>query len=439
MQRWLEEFTSQMKDDDVHGVIPDSPEHDFQFKYHIGDGEENTSRSTDRPHVPICTIARGGNKSRSSAWFSEQNTGQQRSPQHQYSTPHPVLSYEPTLRHASQESNFHTHSLGQDSKLPDGHTVYPDYVSNGSYAEKQCQTKQKNMASSKSSTTRTILGSSRAQPEFQHAPTSADAQISTARLFSGPYSSQHHSYASSSTYHAPWEYELLVDATFPFHSWTDLVYKDLSDHQRHYILDRIHRSRPYKLDSIRQRLSERLSMQLALDFLRGDEKRLETAIDTLFPSSRKKKGVHSTWMDGLSKSDRLLVVQKMAEATEQGADDIRELFLDREISPAEAAKVLASPLEDCKNFADQHTLYVQAGKRKKPWQHGLSYIQQLALLQRLGSTSGMRGKEEVRRLMSHARIPKGYGKTMLRADDAHFKKAVMWILNDCRAPPPAMS
>ncbi|UZJ50896.1 hypothetical protein CBS101457_000216 [Exobasidium rhododendri] len=268
--------------------------------------------------------------------------------------------------------------------------------------------------------------------------------VDTPRPFRAPTGLELHSdQVSTQLYRGPWEYTLQVDATFPPHLSSELLYKKLSDDQRVFIIDTIHQIKPHKAGSIRRKLSDRLDSRLARGLLSKDDDTIDEAVRILYSAGgRKKMNYGVTWMDNLSKEKKISVVEKLAEATQQGADEVRDLLLSHKVTPEAAARILIAPLHECRSLARVLDLFLpeQEALKIKPWSRGTSHLQRRALLQRmarLGARLGFTDESYCVALMN-AISPPGYGLKMLRTSDENFLEALRWIKAPYKRDPPVL-
>ncbi|UZJ50892.1 hypothetical protein CBS101457_000212 [Exobasidium rhododendri] len=228
-------------------------------------------------------------------------------------------------------------------------------------------------------------------------------------------------------YVAPWEYQLRVTPDFFWRSEDDLVYSALSDDQKLVMVEHIHSTRPFHERYIRTELAGALTASLAFDLLSYDTTRIDHAVEVLHPKNVRKRGVVATWMDGLIKSQRLEVIDKIATATLQDPGELRDHFLDINVESNVVLQILlASTDEEYIQIARGNNLYLAETCTTSPWQKGLSTIQKRALRQRM-MTMGAMTERKFYQLVNKEKVPAGYGLKMLRAFDEKFRSMIMWL------------
>ncbi|UZJ50897.1 hypothetical protein CBS101457_000217 [Exobasidium rhododendri] len=235
----------------------------------------------------------------------------------------------------------------------------------------------------------------------------------------------------------PHEYILAVPRTFNYENVDELAYRRLTEDQRAVVLERVHQLRPYPIDSVRRKIMQRMDVAAALDLLSGDIRRVEAAVEGIYPIAAHKKGYPITWMNGLSNAQRRLVIQKMAEATQQGTDKLLNLFLDRKITPGVAWDILRSPFAGCKAIANTHDLITPDDESRANWQRGLSTVQRKAVIQRMMLFSnGMKKKPGCYHMLQKQKVPVGLGLRMLRVDDEDFSIIMNFLSKSNAELPP---
>ncbi|UZJ50742.1 hypothetical protein CBS101457_000062 [Exobasidium rhododendri] len=233
-----------------------------------------------------------------------------------------------------------------------------------------------------------------------------------------------------------WEYTLVVDTRFPSEHEGEMVYHKLSKDQKLVILEHIHQTRPYKARYLRQHLEYYLTARLARELLSREERRIEAAVEELFPIDKPKKSPETPWMTGLTNTDRKEVIRKIAKATLQGADDLRDLFLSRHVTPQVAQHILHSDKDDeLRGIAQRLGLIVPSDANDKPWKKGTSQIHRKAIRQRM-MAFGVEKETTCYDWLGRRLIPTGYGLKMLRANDAQFEKIMEWFRGRGRVYPP---
>ncbi|UZJ50891.1 hypothetical protein CBS101457_000211 [Exobasidium rhododendri] len=232
--------------------------------------------------------------------------------------------------------------------------------------------------------------------------------------------------------HAPcgtYEYTLPVTSNFPYMNLTDRVYKGLSEDQTLLIVDRIMQIRPYMNDTIRRYLRTNLDVVLARELLSDDIRVVETAIDILYPTERRKRRRGDPWMTGLTNAERRHVIERLARATQQREDHLRAMFLREKVTPETARRILdAANEEDCARIAASHGLIMPPKPGLAPWAKGLSQIQKRALQCRITAFApALLGDSQSWSLLDSSHAPSGFGLTLLRASDADFARYLRWL------------
>ncbi|UZJ50881.1 hypothetical protein CBS101457_000201 [Exobasidium rhododendri] len=222
--------------------------------------------------------------------------------------------------------------------------------------------------------------------------------------------------------HRRWEYTLPIKSDFPFTSLDDIVWPYLSIDQKQYILQRIHRIRPRKLGYLRHILAETLRVQAARDLLSPIGVVADDAVEKLFPTPRARKEVVKTWMSDLSDWKRIEVIDNMAAATMQEAGKLRDLFLNKNVTPALALEILHASEEECRRIAEEKGLFVDDKETALPWQKGTNKLQRAALLHRMKANGTEKGVAY--HLLDKNHIPPGYGLRLLRVGDDDFRDMV---------------
>ncbi|UZJ50833.1 hypothetical protein CBS101457_000153 [Exobasidium rhododendri] len=217
----------------------------------------------------------------------------------------------------------------------------------------------------------------------------------------------------------------------PGYTYTDShekeVYSKIGSDRRLVAADQIHRIRPYKMEYIRQQLRRKfMTAPLANELLSQDQHRVEAAVDVIFPMDDNTSRSFVPWMTGFSNAKRIQIVEKLAGATRQGADQLRELMIDSKTTPEEASRILnARTPEEVRGIARMMNLY-HVQDADKGWAMGMSEMQRKALLQRM-LLHGQTHPNMRYAYLSKDKVPEGYGLHMLRVDDAEFFNIIMWL------------
>ncbi|UZJ50761.1 hypothetical protein CBS101457_000081 [Exobasidium rhododendri] len=239
--------------------------------------------------------------------------------------------------------------------------------------------------------------------------------------------------ATPSKQHNSGPYTLKVDAQFEYADTNDLVYWRLSDNQKLVIVEHILQVRPYTSRNLRKRLDGCLTVPLAHDLLSTDTSRIDAAIQDLFPINDQES---RSWMTGLSKEERIQVIDSLADATLQSSEDLRDLFLAKNIAPSVAREILnASSKEDLVSIARKYGLFLRLNPRDRPWQKGANQLQKKAIVQRM-MNSGIVDPLVCYDFLKKRKVPEGYGLKMLKVNDETFVK-IMDALGG-RGPLPAL-
>ncbi|UZJ53678.1 hypothetical protein CBS101457_002998 [Exobasidium rhododendri] len=243
------------------------------------------------------------------------------------------------------------------------------------------------------------------------------------------------SYSHLAEYKPPPEYQLHPDPHFEYDEAVEAepVYRRLSQDQKLVVMDRIHQTRPYVMKYIREQLDRKLTPALAHDLLSTDVTAIDDGVQRLFPIDRDSHSFKKTkyggllpWMDGLSKEQRIAVVQNFSEATLQSADLVRDMFVRKSVivTPALAWQILHSNHDQCRTIAGAYHLFVQENdtrKKRWPWQFGCSKIQRRAIIQRM-TRAGVKDNDVKRyKLLEQHFVHAGYGLEILQASDETFR------------------
>ncbi|UZJ50791.1 hypothetical protein CBS101457_000111 [Exobasidium rhododendri] len=210
----------------------------------------------------------------------------------------------------------------------------------------------------------------------------------------------------------------------------ETAYARLTFDQKLVVVEHIHQVRPYTCRYIRQELARNLKLSAAEDLLSGHQDRIDSAVERIFPRQGRMKRTFEPWMTPFSDWDRKQVILKLAEATMQGADDLRDLFMEKRVESSVAAEILqAKTRKECRVIAQKHGLTVKLNgdERNLPWKRGASTMQRRALVQRMVIAADYDTPRRCYDLLKKKRVPLGYGVTMLKASDEDFR-VIMSIL-----------
>ncbi|UZJ50885.1 hypothetical protein CBS101457_000205 [Exobasidium rhododendri] len=230
------------------------------------------------------------------------------------------------------------------------------------------------------------------------------------------------------------EYEYVPNRDFPKVA-SGPAYKVLSTDQKDFIVEQITATRPITEKWLRTQLADTLTSSLAHDFLSNDVTRVDAAVERLYPIKERKKGVAGVpWMKGFDKAKRLEVIDKVAIATQQRKDYLRDYFIKRKVTPEIAQEILDTHyLPDIATLASKYGLIQpesELGRKEKksrkasPWQDGVSTIQKKALYQRMIGY-GVDSLQTCWDLFRDHAAPSGYGLRMLQADEVKFEQIML--------------
>ncbi|UZJ50866.1 hypothetical protein CBS101457_000186 [Exobasidium rhododendri] len=217
-----------------------------------------------------------------------------------------------------------------------------------------------------------------------------------------------------------YEYKFRVDPATELHAQEDVaVYEWLQEAQTFVIMDRIRRIRPYTSETIRARLRELMDGPFAIAALGDDEVAMENKIVTLFPmEARRRRDGWIPWMNGFTNAQRRRVIDVLAKATSQATDFLLEMFQKYRVTHETAHHILYN----CNNslevlaYAREKGLIFREVPRQTPWRMGLSQLQRMALVQRLGTVINA-GEMHIKDLLARHVRTVGYGKTLLQIED----------------------
>ncbi|UZJ50898.1 hypothetical protein CBS101457_000218 [Exobasidium rhododendri] len=226
----------------------------------------------------------------------------------------------------------------------------------------------------------------------------------------------------------PHEFALPVSRVVDSSGSGTLAFPVLSDDQKIFIVDRIHQIRACTMEYIQQKCRYKLNIDTARNLLSEDEHTLDAAAEKLFTDKYKKKGGVYPWMRGFNNEQRRYIIRKLAEATRQKPDKLRELFLAKRVTHEVADQILRAPtLQDCESIAQEYNLHVAVNTKEGRWQRGLSQVQRLAVQQRMINTSRVKDRDAAYAILGRPDVPMGYGRVVLRADEAKFRIIMDWF------------
>ncbi|UZJ50767.1 hypothetical protein CBS101457_000087 [Exobasidium rhododendri] len=238
----------------------------------------------------------------------------------------------------------------------------------------------------------------------------------------------------------PKEYVLEYDDKFESTSDSsdELVWCNLNQDQKCVVVDLIHKARPYMETYIRKEIANKLTARRARALLSKSEDLIDAAVEEMYPFDMNKGGPGGVpWMKGLSKAQRLEVIDKVANATYQPADALRDLFLRKKITPGLAQQFLNSNTpQNVRQLAEYYCLTVPVDDETVlPWQRGASNLQLKAIRQRMTESTVCRSKPCFK-LLKKPYIPAYFGLKILRADETDFARIVKWMRCGGALPPP---
>ncbi|UZJ50760.1 hypothetical protein CBS101457_000080 [Exobasidium rhododendri] len=148
-------------------------------------------------------------------------------------------------------------------------------------------------------------------------------------------------------------------------------------------------------------------------------------------------------MTGFSKAERIEVIERLAEATLQSEDVLRDFFIEEKIAPSVAEEILSAQTpEEVRHIARKHGLVITKRpmgfprlKAVNPWQKGTSKVQRKAILQRMMRQGGLSYPHSCYDLLNKEKVPAGYGLKILKATKQEFED-IMYALYYNQAPPP---
>ncbi|UZJ50849.1 hypothetical protein CBS101457_000169 [Exobasidium rhododendri] len=374
---------------------------------------------------------------------------------HRYDYSHPPAEYEASYQYPSYSHDHYVYQ-GSSSSMSTSHGQQPEALFYEQHADStnsywhtvttpppsgefspfpQYAPPQSNMQT-------LSLGSSHpsSSQRSMHQESEPHAAVAPVRDQSPPGHAPHPNH-----YTAPWEYTLQVDNYIKMRSSdeNELVWKDgLTDNQKLVIVEHVQRIRPYIEKSMRDRLLLKVTARLARALLSNDETQINAAVEEIYPNDQRKRGASGkTWMDGLSKEEKIEVIEKMREVTHQSADTLRDLFLRRKIDSDAANQILKADLTTCRQYA----VYLGFIDEDHPvianWHRDASRLQKQALPQRMMMSGAHHGGKPLKsslcfELLRRKNVPHDFGFRMLRADDRSFAKAILWLMGNRRNLPP---
>ncbi|UZJ53679.1 hypothetical protein CBS101457_002999 [Exobasidium rhododendri] len=203
--------------------------------------------------------------------------------------------------------------------------------------------------------------------------------------------------------------------------------------ERAILVERLHQTRPYIEESIRLKLKDKLlTTELANEVLSGDERRIKQALKTMWPLDSSTWRGHTPWMTGLSERNRIQVINKLAEATMQSADKLRDHMLKKKVGPTVAQAILyARTREEVAAIAEHYHLLVTTETKHNKiargnWQKGASEIQRSAIIQRM-ILAGAKNQDYCYEVLRRNKVPEGFGLYMLQAEADDFLAIMAWL------------
>ncbi|UZJ50841.1 hypothetical protein CBS101457_000161 [Exobasidium rhododendri] len=230
---------------------------------------------------------------------------------------------------------------------------------------------------------------------------------------------------------ACFDFVIYAKPNFFFATENDAVYMNLDADQKLVIVELIHQIRPVKYAIIRRQLRTNLQPLVALDLLSNNINRIEAAVEHLYPDKvTSRQGYVRYWMSGLHNKDRVLIMNKLAEATLQSAETLRDYFIQEEVSPSIGDMILhANTPEQVLSIARDKNLILPEKKTIRPWQRGADQLQKRAVIQRM-MASPLIGSRDPYDLLKKKKVTPGYGLKMIKASNLQFDEIMMSLLSN---------
>ncbi|UZJ50832.1 hypothetical protein CBS101457_000152 [Exobasidium rhododendri] len=224
-----------------------------------------------------------------------------------------------------------------------------------------------------------------------------------------------------------YEYTFQYPPGYPAaNSHGEVVYMNLSSELKFVCVEQIQRIRPYNEDNIRQNLRRKQGKAAVLnELLSRDQHRVEAMVENLYKDNSTQRDF-VPWMKGLHNKDRIQVVEKLAGATFQSADKLRDVMVNMKLAPEVAVRILnARTLKEVRSIAREHNIY-HLPDPSETWQKGTSEIQRKALYQRMAFHGGIT-QARILAILKKERIPEGYALYLLRVGDDEFRRILTWM------------
>ncbi|UZJ50787.1 hypothetical protein CBS101457_000107 [Exobasidium rhododendri] len=218
------------------------------------------------------------------------------------------------------------------------------------------------------------------------------------------------------------EEEEYIDIGIPWNDENELVYKRLHPDKRKIIVDYVHAKRGYQKKNIRERLVSKLTPPLAQDILSKRAQRMKRGVQAIFPIDTNHQAAQS-WANLLNEEDEKVVIEKLAMATDQAMEEVRNVLLHRKLSPTMAQSLLTASLKECKAVAQKYDLFKRDVK-DLAWKQGLTKEECGQVLRRMMDT----GLEQSTcyKYLKRAKEP-GIGRRVLGAGKRELDMLIMYM------------
>ncbi|UZJ50766.1 hypothetical protein CBS101457_000086 [Exobasidium rhododendri] len=236
-----------------------------------------------------------------------------------------------------------------------------------------------------------------------------------------------------------WQYTLPFNSVFslkpkyrdaPNGSW-----RSLDDDQKAAVVDRIAQIKPFTTATIRKYLEFHLTAHTAMMLLCNDLDVVESGVAEVYRNYQQKLAYENPkWMDGLHNAQRREVIEKLADATVQPVEDLREHFLKVDAPQAAAWAILnASGRDELLAIAQMYGLFIPQSSAALVWQRGAGKMQMKALLHRMMTRAKITSKKTYN-ILARKYIPSGFALTMLKLNDALFDDTMHSLLYEHKLP-----
>jgi hypothetical protein len=221
----------------------------------------------------------------------------------------------------------------------------------------------------------------------------------------------------------------------------------LTEEQKMVIMELVQQVSPYMYASIQEGLAANITTELARKLLSNDEKQIDSAVMELYPAQChiRALGEHWPWMYNLNKWQRIEVIKRVSEATQQNPQHLRDIFLRAKMTSEVALKMLTWDFDEIRSKCAELKLYqyAEGDARRSKWRYTSSKLQRRALTQRMLAWSKMFYSDTLTanscvRLLQTIRlnVPDSFGLRLLRADDLAFQMGMQWLMGSRGRPPP---